>query len=102
MANPEDSSEAAAVGATLKIFSGLGDRLGLSLYRLSLRPDSSGEVEFESPNPVETLVLKWDGLEQLYRILCGDQELSVPLVTRKKCTRCLLHERPWPADETGA
>jgi len=99
LTSPSQPADSGPLDATLWVFQNLGERYGLRLYRVALFPDGSGETEFESPNPVETLVLKWENREELDRLLTGPRTgRREAFSARKKCTRCMLHERPHPLD----
>lgn len=86
------SAGANPAGPLFESFHALARDLGRDLYRFTLYPDGRGEAEFTIPNPVEVLVLKWSDSRQLERILNG--EMKPEAVIRKKCVKCLLHERP--------
>jgi hypothetical protein len=93
--DPEAAAELAA--ALLDLFKNLGRAWNLELYRVALSRDGRGEAEFLAPNPVECLVLKWDDPLELQELAArAGQGDALPdrAVYRKKCTRCLLHERP--------
>ena len=77
---------------TSTLFDLLGQALGLKLHRLCLYGSSRGEVEFAAPNPVEVQVFKWASMDELREVLAyPNRERSV---FRKKCIKCLMHERP--------
>ena len=77
---------------TVSILREFGRGLGLDLYRLILYGDDRGEAEFSAPDPTEVLVFKWTGNEELRDLLTvGDRRAAV---FRKKCIKCMMHERP--------
>ena len=90
----EISLDLGSVRATTALFADWGKSAGLKFYRLSLQGNGRGEAEFLAPNPIEVLVFKWDDEEELREILSSDAGTGA--VFRKKCTKCLMHERPAP------
>ena len=96
-ADPHQETAAGLAESLLAMFENLGRAWNLELYRVALSRDGQGEAEYLAPNPVECLVVKWDGpleLKQLVADAAQGAALKDRAVFRKKCTRCLLHERP--------
>ncbi|MFH1138345.1 MAG: hypothetical protein V1816_19910 [Pseudomonadota bacterium] len=88
----ETSPDPSAAREAAALFEDWGQTLGLKFYRLCLGPRGKGEVEFAAPNPVEVLVYKWNDLEELRELLTNRPREGA--VFRKKCLKCLMHERP--------
>ena len=77
-------------------FRELGQRIGHNLYRIIVFGDGRLEVEFESQNPWECLVVRledWNKIGDLLRQIPETDKLLEGTVIRKKCTKCFLHER---------
>ncbi|MEW5725048.1 MAG: hypothetical protein AB1896_18190 [Thermodesulfobacteriota bacterium] len=98
MSPPTDPEVQAVLTAKVRAwFTEKAGRLGREFYRLILYGDGRGEAEFQAANPVETLVFKWEDegeLAELLELMDRNGPLSEKGVVRKKCTKCLLHERP--------
>jgi hypothetical protein len=80
----------------------LGDEIGHRLYRVVLYEDGRGEMEFETFNPIECLVLRWQDEDELHHMLDQlDMLKRMPegVMIRKKCVKCLMHERVLPGAE---
>ena len=77
-------------------FRRLGERIGYRLYRVVLYEDGRGELEFETPNPIECAVIRWSdhsGLMALLDDIDTTGKMPRSAVLRKKCVKCLMHER---------
>ncbi len=80
----------------IEIFMGFGARMGHPFYRAIFYGDGRIEVEYQAPNPVESLVLKLGSLEAAFDLSkrnSGNGKNLDCVVIRKKCTKCFLHER---------
>jgi hypothetical protein len=86
---------AQAAETLIDFFAQVGRAMNTPLYRVVLHRDGQGEAEFQALNPTECLVLKWENPADLTRLTAGlevgDEE---KVVYRKKCIKCLMHERP--------
>ena len=86
---------AQAAEALTDFFAQVGRVMTTPLYRIILYRDGQGEAEFQSLDPTECLVFKWESPADLTRLTTGlkvgDEE---KVVYRKKCIKCLMHERP--------
>ena len=78
------------------LFQKAGQKIGRDLYRVILYNDGRGEVEYKCLNPTECLVWKWEDEAGLIEVLAGLSagQTADSAVIRKKCTKCLMHERP--------
>ncbi len=77
-------------------FRELGQSIGLNLYRIIVFDDGRLEVEFESQNPWECLVVRLEDLKKindLWRQTSEAIKLLEGAMIRKRCTKCFLHER---------
>ena len=91
-----------SIEAFLDILRKKGRKAGKTLRKVVINDDGSGEVEYETQNPWESLVIL---LPDLSDLLCRfphgpDANMFFEnAVIRKKCTRCFLHQREvTPAD----
>ena len=79
-----------------EIFKRLGNLIGLRFYQAVFYNKDRLEIEFQARNPVECFVLKLNSLEAALDLLKENSEKNEMFdcaVIRKKCTKCLLHER---------
>ena len=79
-----------------EIFKRLGNQIGLRFYRAIFYDDGRLEIEFQAPNPVECFVLKlnsWEAALNLLKRNSAKKKKFECAVLRKKCAKCLLHER---------
>ncbi|MEW6264327.1 MAG: hypothetical protein AB1641_14755 [Thermodesulfobacteriota bacterium] len=94
--NEESSEAGAALALTADLwalFEKVGRSLGREVYRIILRPEGRGEIEIRARNPIECLVLRWENPAEMIRFLASAEPPLESALARKKCTRCLLHER---------
>lgn len=80
----------------LTLFQEIGREIEHPFYRVVIYEDGHGEAEFETRNPVECLVFKWKdeaGLCEFLAPIHVARETFRKAVFRKKCTKCMMHER---------
>jgi len=78
------------------MFKEMGSRIGHNLYRIIIYEDGRGEAEFETRNPIECLVIRWEDCGELPGLFNVDNQtrpISEKVIVRKKCVRCFMHER---------
>lgn len=98
MTRPGEIGDLAAAGEpeAIQPAKTIGRRLGLEFQQLILHRDGRIEVEFEGEHPWECLVIKAVNWSELLAAAANEQpwlKLSQPAVIRKKCEKCLVHER---------
>jgi hypothetical protein len=79
-----------------EIFNRLGNQIGLPFSRGIFYDDGRREIEFQAQNPVDCIVLELNSWEAVLDLLKRNSAINKKFgcaVLRKKCIKCLLHER---------